>query len=1004
MRTGEIFARGSCRVLKWMALVGVVFALGSGTAAAQGAVTIDSLSLNAASVMEGEEATATVVFTVTVPSGGTNQDAATATVEFEFHVTGLTTGIAATNATNASFYNLSDDSITSNFQRTVSVGALRAGNRRQYRATHTFGTNHDLDAEDGQFQLSVSVAGIGTEAELNSPTRYVIDDDEEQSYTLSLPAANRGAITEDGAPADVTLTANPGRTAAATVPSFTVVTDPVSPLYTYTAAADYVATELVTAIPGARTSDVVGTIAATVDKNRVDDTVTLVLHSGVLGASAVPHELAIKVTDAQPLPTGGGITAVAKDKDGNDVTMVTEGGDPVYLTISVDRGRGSTAKTTEELTIDIVPANGAQAADFDVTPRRVTLPSVVSAAGTQSTTDTEIKLSAKNDDDVGHEDLELNLVVAGESMYGTETSTGTFSIAITDTTAKLVAAKDDAYDAIMKAMGDDPLNPGDVVQIMTADLFEHDATAVTVSYGTAVEGGAVSASGSSEMVTLTAVSAGDAKVTVTATARSNASSLVITQTESDVVSLTFPVTVVLADLMVEVTADPMELMEGDSTMIMATANRAVTKDTMIALSVVGDDDAYEVGDSITIQSGMESGSVELMASEDDDYMNETLTVVATGPGINGSMQVEVMVTDNDEAPVDEPTVSAKSQEAVDAVFATAIVTAAGGPDWVEGGDAAMIDMSMLFNVIDDAAPSYSGMSSDDMTVSSSSSGMMLTLSPMAAGMATITVTATDAASGDIATAMADVTVAALTLSVMVSASAESVEEGGSIMVTATANQMVDANTEVMLMRDGASTASLDDYMLDPPLITIMAGETEGALTLTATDDTDVEGEEKLTLNGMVGEMAAGSVMLAITDNDMDITYTLSGPEDMNIAEGGSAELTATASSAVPMDTEVMVMRDGSSTASDADFTAESIMIMAGETTGTTMVMAVEDNEPDSGSGSPEMLTLYGMVDGMQTNSLSFYLWDAAVPALPVIAQLLLAAFLAVGGYRRYRRR
>ncbi len=39
-----------------------------------------------------------------------------------------------------------------------------------------------------------------------------------------------------------------------------------------------------------------------------------------------------------------------------------------------------------------------------------------------------------------------------------------------------------------------------------------------------------------------------------------------------------------------------------------------------------------------------------------------------------------------------------------------------------------------------------------------------------------------------------------------------------------------------------------------------------------------------------------------------------------------------------------------------------------------------------------------------TNSLMFYLWDTVVPALPVIAQLLLAAFLAIGGYRRYRRR
>ena len=29
MRTGAIFARGSCRALRWMALFGVVFALGA---------------------------------------------------------------------------------------------------------------------------------------------------------------------------------------------------------------------------------------------------------------------------------------------------------------------------------------------------------------------------------------------------------------------------------------------------------------------------------------------------------------------------------------------------------------------------------------------------------------------------------------------------------------------------------------------------------------------------------------------------------------------------------------------------------------------------------------------------------------------------------------------------------------------------------------------------------------------------------------------------------------
>ena len=35
MSTGAIFARGSCRALRWMALAGMVFALGAGSAVAQ---------------------------------------------------------------------------------------------------------------------------------------------------------------------------------------------------------------------------------------------------------------------------------------------------------------------------------------------------------------------------------------------------------------------------------------------------------------------------------------------------------------------------------------------------------------------------------------------------------------------------------------------------------------------------------------------------------------------------------------------------------------------------------------------------------------------------------------------------------------------------------------------------------------------------------------------------------------------------------------------------------
>ena len=74
------------------------------------------------------------------------------------------------------------------------------------------------------------------------------------------------------------------------------------------------------------------------------------------------------------------------------------------------------------------------------------------------------------------------------------------------------------------------------------------------------------------------------------------------------------------------------------------------------------------------------------------------------------------------------------------------------------------------------------------------------------------------------------------------------------------------------MRDPASTAGDDDFSFDAPQMGVITldGETSGTLTLTATDDDLVEGDESLTLNGIVGDTpAAGSVTLTIEDDDGD---------------------------------------------------------------------------------------------------------------------------------------
>ena len=68
----------------------------------------------------------------------------------------------------------------------------------------------------------------------------------------------------------------------------------------------------------------------------MDDTLTLKLYSGGVGDSDLVTELAITVEDIHKLAAPDHITAVAENEDGDKVTEIVEGGDPIYLTVTVD--------------------------------------------------------------------------------------------------------------------------------------------------------------------------------------------------------------------------------------------------------------------------------------------------------------------------------------------------------------------------------------------------------------------------------------------------------------------------------------------------------------------------------------------------------------------------------------------------------------------------------------------------------------------------------------------
>ena len=189
----------------------------------------------------------------------------------------------------------------------------------------------------------------------------------------------------------------------------------------------------------------------------------------------------------------------------------------------------------------------------------------------------------------------------------------------------------------------------------------------------------------------------------------------------------------------------------------------------------------------------------------------------------------------------------------------------------------------------------------------------------------------------------------------------------------------------------------------------------GMVTVTAQDMAGVMAHITITAHASLAASGAmgvdqtdpseASVIFPVEVGLEALSFTLMGPEDMmNLTEGMSAMVTATANRAVTADVTINLMRDRAmSTAGDDDYMAEAITIEAGMMMGTTMVMAVEDNMAEE----MEELVLYGMAAdnaGEVTGQVNFYIWDVAVPALPLIAQLLLGLFLAIGGYRRYLRR
>ena len=618
------------------ALAAVVLLAASTTALAQ--VTVKGPAMN--KVTEGGTATYTVAVKGYAAAGSS---AETVTVTL-----GNPTGAAANNATAGEEGDISSNLAGLTYTATVPANSGTTPKAFSSSGSIVLQTTHDGDAEDENFTLAFTLTDAGalvvsseTGADAvalaaGSPTALIIDDDETQTYVLEL---GPGQTLTEGDVASVTLKAMPDHVDASTALTLHS-SDAVNYVWddddftdgTVDAPATIAVGPTSATVPaaGVGNSTTVYVKSPDNDKNRMTDTVTLTAYSGSAGSSTKVANVDISFADDHALAPGASVTAVAMDKKtgGTKVESVTEGGDPVFLTISVDRGRAvnKDATTIEELTVDVKVAPEF-AADASVSPTQVKLPAVTTAEGEQKST-TIVELSAVLDRDVGPETLMVHLEMMGQAANGSGKSTGMFEIEIVDKTAKQIEAKseDDAYPAIKAAMdaggGEEDLNPGESFSVMTDDLFTVSEGYVA-SYGVRVEGGAVSASASGESVTVMAEEAGEAKVTVTGTASAASSSFQAEQTVDNSASITFPVMVTDKKLVVMLEAPSVmdgNIVEGSSVDIMVSANRAVMEDTMVMFmrdraASDADEDDYSI-DNVTIMAGEDMATATLMVTED----------------------------------------------------------------------------------------------------------------------------------------------------------------------------------------------------------------------------------------------------------------------------------------------------------------------------------------------------------------------------------------------------
>tara|TARA_R110000823_G_scaffold284631_1_gene402957 strand:- start:307775 stop:314659 length:6885 start_codon:yes stop_codon:yes gene_type:complete len=188
-----------------------------------------------------------------------------------------------------------------------------------------------------------------------------------------------------------------------------------------------------------------------------------------------------------------------------------------------------------------------------------------------------------------------------------------------------------------------------------------------------------------------------------------------------------------------------------------------------------------------------------------------------------------------------------------------------------------------------------------------------------------------------------------TVDLSLSANTGTEAAGTVITVTATASAAVTGDQTIDLAVSGTGITGTD-YNLSATTITILNGATTGTATFTILDDADIEGNETatLTISNPTAGIALGATTtqnITITDNDFPEVNLSVSPNIGTEQDGTMIIVTATASSEVVGGKTVDLGISGAGiTSTDYALSSTILTIPDGETTGTAILMIVDDED------------------------------------------------------------